>query len=52
MLMAASEHSIVNWHDSDGEFDLLAGELNGIEEVVQIVELACAAKGLTIKKKA
>jgi len=51
MLMAASEHSIINWHNSKGEFDLLAGELSGIEEVAQIVELACAAKGISIKKK-
>jgi hypothetical protein len=49
MLMAASEHSIMAWQEAQTDHDLLAGELNGVDEVAEIVDLACAARGIVRK---
>ena len=46
MLMAASEHSIMTWNDARSDYDLLAGELSGVDEVARIVDLVCAERGI------
>ena len=51
MFMAASAHNIFAWQDAQGDYDLLAGELSGVDEVAHIVELACAEKGIVIEKR-
>ena len=42
MLMTASEHSIMTWNDAPSDYDLLAGELSGVDEVARIVDLVRA----------
>lgn len=49
MLMAASEHSIMTWNDAPSDYDLLAGELSGVDEVARIVDLVCEEKGILRK---
>ena len=49
MFMAASDHNILAWQEAQADYDLLAGELNGVDEVAQIVDLACAARGIVRK---
>ncbi len=49
MLMAASQHAIFAWQEDQSEYDLLAGELNGVDEVAGIVDLVCAARGIVRK---
>jgi AcrR family transcriptional regulator len=50
MLMSASEHSIMAWEEAKGDYDLLEAELNGIDEVAEIVRLTCEARGIVIKR--
>ena len=50
MLMSASEHSIMAWEEAKGDYDLLEAELNGIDEVAEIVRLTCEAQGIVIKR--
>lgn len=49
MLMTASEHSILAWKDAQPDYDLLAGELNGVDEVARIVDLVCEEKSILRK---
>ena len=49
MFMAASEHNILAWQEAQATYDLLAGGLKGVDEVAQIVDLACAARGIVRK---
>lgn len=46
MLMAASQHSIFAWQESRSEYDLLKGQLDGVDEVAGIVALICKARGI------
>ncbi len=45
MLWGANEHSILAWHDMDGNYDLVAGAISAIDEVANIVYLVRSAPG-------
>lgn len=46
MLMGASEHAIFAWCEDKSGYDLLAGALKGVDEVVAIVKLVSKARGI------
>ena len=49
MLMGASEHNIMAWQEAGTDYDLLSGELDGVDEVAAIVNLVCEARGIVSK---
>lgn len=46
MLMGASEHAVFAWWEDKSGYDLLAGALKGVDEVIDIVELVSKARGI------